>query len=126
MCHHCAIVLKWRTVQAWEHFYVFDLNSGYRAFRRTVAEQFLYLLPDGFSHVTTITMAFLANGYSVHYVDIHYAKRSGKSKFRFVRDTRLYLQQVTRMVMMWNPLRVLMPFALVLLALGIGKIIYDI
>lgn len=103
-----------------------DLNSGFRAFRRSVANQFLHLLPDGFSHVTTLTMAFLANGYSVGYVDIPYGKRSGKSKFRFVGDTRLYLQQVTRMVMMWNPLRVLMPFAVVLFLIGFAKVVFDL
>jgi len=103
-----------------------DLNSGFRAFRKDVVGQFLHMLPDGFSHVTTLTMAFLANGYSVRYVDIPYAKRSGKSKFRFVADTRLYLQQVTRMVMMWNPLRVLMPFAIVLFLIGFGKVVFDV
>jgi glycosyltransferase involved in cell wall biosynthesis len=103
-----------------------DLNSGFRAMRRDVAEQFLHLLPDGFSHVTTLTMAFLANGYSIRYVDIPYAKRSGKSKFRFFADTKLYFQQVTRMVMMWNPLRVLMPIATVLFLTGCGKVIYDL
>ncbi len=103
-----------------------DLNSGFRAFRRDVANQFLHLLPNGFSHVTTLTMVFLANGYSVGYVDIPYGKRSGKSKFKFVADTRLYLQQVTRMVMMWNPLRVFMPFATVLFVVGFGKLIFDL
>ncbi len=103
-----------------------DLNSGFRAMRRDVASQFLHLLPDGFSHVTTLTMAFLANGYSIRYVDIAYAKRSGRSKFRFFTDTRLYLQQVTRMVMMWNPLRVLMPFVTLLFVVGIGKLIFDL
>jgi len=103
-----------------------DLNSGFRAFRRSVANQFLHLLPDGFSHVTTLTMAFLANGYSVGYIDIPYGKRSGTSKFRFLADTRLYLQQVTRMVMMWNPLRVLMPFAVVLFLIGFAKVIFDL
>ncbi|MEZ5175695.1 MAG: glycosyltransferase family 2 protein [Acidimicrobiia bacterium] len=103
-----------------------DLNSGFRAFRRSVAVQFSHLLPDGFSHVTTLTMAFLANGYSIKYIDIPYAERSGKSKFRLVADTRLYLLQVTRMVMMWNPLRVLMPVALVMFLIGSAKIVYDI
>ncbi len=103
-----------------------DLNSGFRAFRKDVVSQFVHLLPNGFSHVTTLTMAFLANGYSVRYVDIPYAKRSGKSKFRFVADTRLYLQQVTRMVMMWNPLRVLAPFAIGMFLIGFGKVIFDI
>ncbi|HSM01033.1 MAG TPA: glycosyltransferase family 2 protein, partial [Acidimicrobiia bacterium] len=31
-----------------------DLNSGFRAFRREVGEQFLHLLPRGFSCVTTL------------------------------------------------------------------------
>jgi len=103
-----------------------DLNSGFRAFRKDVADQFLHLLPNGFSHVTTLTMVFLANGYSIDYVDIPYAKRSGKSKFKFVADTRLYLQQVTRMVMMWNPLRVFMPIATLLFLVGFGKVLFDL
>ena len=49
-----------------------DLNSGFHAFRRDIGSQFLYLLPRGFSCVTTITLAFLNNGYSVRYVPIDY------------------------------------------------------
>ena len=36
-----------------------DLNSGFRAMRRDVAEQFVGQLPDGFSCVTTLTMSYL-------------------------------------------------------------------
>ena len=43
--------------------------------------------PPGFSCVTTITMTFLANGYSVKYVPIDYAPRSGRSKFHWWSDT---------------------------------------
>ncbi len=103
-----------------------DLNSGFRAFRRDVAGQFFHLLPDGFSHVTTLTMAFLSNGYSVKYIDINYAPRAGKSKFHWYDDTKRYLQQLTRMVMMWNPLRVLGPLAAVLFLVAGGKVIFDI
>ena len=76
-----------------------DLNSGFRAFRREVADQFLYLLPAGFSCVTTITLAFLSNGYSIRYVPIDYAARSGESKFHWWGDTQRYLLQVIRMVL---------------------------
>ena len=58
-----------------------DLNSGLRAFRREVAQPYLRLLPPGFSCVTTITVAFLANQHDVRYVPIEYAQRSGTSKF---------------------------------------------
>lgn len=103
-----------------------DLNSGLRAFRREVALQYLHLLPAGFSCVTTMTMAFLANGYSVRYVPIEYSPRAGKSKFHWWVDTRRYLRQVMRMVLMYNPLKVFMPVGLVLLVVGIAKLAYDL
>ncbi len=102
-----------------------DLNSGLRAFRRQVALPYMRLLPPGFSCVTTITIAFLSNQHDVRYVPIEYSKRSGKSKFRFVSDAYRYILQVLRMVMYFNPLKVLMPVALFLIVLGIGKGIFD-
>jgi glycosyltransferase involved in cell wall biosynthesis len=103
-----------------------DLNSGFRAFRTNVARQFLNQLPRGFSCVTTITMTFLANGYSVRYVPIDYATRAGTSKFHWWRDTRRYFAQVVRMVLSYNPLRVFMPVGLGLLLIGAVKLGYDL
>jgi polyisoprenyl-phosphate glycosyltransferase len=103
-----------------------DLNSGLRAFRRQVALPYLRLLPPGFSCVTTITIAFLSNQHDVRYVPIEYAKRSGTSKFRFIRDAYRYILQVLRMVMYFNPLKVLMPVALCLIFLGFAKGVYDL
>jgi glycosyltransferase involved in cell wall biosynthesis len=102
-----------------------DLNSGYRAFRRDVALQYLHLLPAGFSCVTTITLAFMANGYAVKYVPIEYSERAGTSKFHWFRDTRRYLNQVIRMILSYNPLRVFLPVGFVLAAVGFGKLGYD-
>jgi polyisoprenyl-phosphate glycosyltransferase len=102
-----------------------DLNSGFRAFRRDVGRQFVHELPDGFSCVTTLTLSFLSNGYSVRYVEIPYAERAGRSKFHWWVDTRRYLRQVVRMALSYNPLRVFMPVGLVLLAFAIGKLIFD-
>jgi polyisoprenyl-phosphate glycosyltransferase len=102
-----------------------DLNSGLRAFRREVALPYLRLLPPGFSCVTTITLAFLCNQHDVRYVPIDYAKRSGTSKFKFFKDAYRYILQVLRMVMYFNPLKVLMPVALCLLGLGVAKGIFD-
>jgi glycosyltransferase involved in cell wall biosynthesis len=102
-----------------------DLNSGLRVFRREVALPYLRLLPPGFSCVTTITIAFLSNQHDVRYVPIDYAKRAGKSKFKFFKDAYRYILQVLRMVMYFNPLKVLMPLALFLLGLGVAKGIFD-
>jgi glycosyltransferase involved in cell wall biosynthesis len=103
-----------------------DLNSGYRAFRRDVAAQFLHLLPKGFSCVTTLTMAFLSNGYSIKYVPIEYRKRAGRSKFHWLADTRRYILQVVRMVLMHEPIRFFGPPATVLGLAGVAKLVYDL
>jgi glycosyltransferase involved in cell wall biosynthesis len=103
-----------------------DLNSGLRAFRRSVALPYLRLLPPGFSCVTTLTLAFLSNQHDVKYVPISYAKRSGSSKFHFAKDAYRYILQVLRMVMYFNPLKVLMPPALWLIAIGVLKGVYDL
>jgi glycosyltransferase involved in cell wall biosynthesis len=103
-----------------------DLNSGFRAFRRNVAKQYLHMLPPGFSCVTTITMCFLANGYSVKYIPIEYKERAGESKFHWYRDTKRYGQQVVRMIFQYNPMRVFGPLAFVLLATGFGKLVWDL
>jgi glycosyltransferase involved in cell wall biosynthesis len=102
-----------------------DLNSGMRAFRADVMKQFLYLLPPGFSHVTTITMAFLANGYSVKYVPVDYFERAGESKFHWRKDTQRYVLQVVRMILSYSPLRVFLPIGLVLGVIGTAKLAYD-
>ena len=103
-----------------------DLNSGLRVFRRDVALQYLHMLPAGFSCVTTLTMSFLCNGYSVEYVPIDYFARAGRSKFHWWTDTRRYLLQVVRMILMFNPLKVFLPTGLTLLGVAVGKLIYDL
>lgn len=102
-----------------------DLNSGLRAFRREVSLPYLRLLPPGFSCVTTITLAFLSNQHDIKYVPTSYAKRAGVSKFHFVRDAYRYILQVLRMVMYFDPLKVLMPPALWLIVIGVVKGVVD-
>jgi glycosyltransferase involved in cell wall biosynthesis len=103
-----------------------DLNSGMRAFRRETAYRYLYLLPDGFSGVSTLTLAFLSNGHPVGYVRVPYYKRTGRSKFRPIGDTYNYLVQVVRMVTYFQPLKVFLPLSLILFALGSGLAIYNV
>ena len=102
-----------------------DLNSGLRAFRRDVGMQYVHHLPSGFSCVTTLTMSFLSNGYSIKYVPIDYSPRAGTSKFHWWRDTKRYLLQVVRMSLSYNPLKVFLPLGLTFLTIGMGKLVYD-
>jgi len=103
-----------------------DLNSGFRAMRTSVARQYLRHLPAGFSCVTTMTMTFLAGGYSVKYIPIDYAKRAGKSKFHPLADTRRYGIQVVRMILSYDPLRIFLPAGFFLTGVGGIKLVYDV
>lgn len=71
--------------------------------------------------MTTITLAFLSNQHDVYYLPIEYAKRAGKSKFSFVSDAYRYILQVLRMIMYFNPLKVLMPPAIWLVVIAVVK-----
>lgn len=102
-----------------------DLNSGLRAFRRDVAMQYVHELPKGFSCVTTLTMSFLGNGYSIGFYPIEYFPRAGRSKFHWLKDTRRYILQVIRMTLSYNPLKVFLPVGLLLLTLGFVKLGFD-
>jgi glycosyltransferase involved in cell wall biosynthesis len=97
-----------------------DLNTGLKAFKRDIMKRYLWVLPDGFSCVTTMTLAFLCNGHPVKNVPTPYRKRSGgRSKFHPIKDSANYLQTVLRMVTYFRPLRVFGPVSFLLLGLGI-------
>jgi glycosyltransferase involved in cell wall biosynthesis len=95
-----------------------DLNTGLKAFKRDAMLPWLWVVPNGFSCVTTMTLAFLTNGYSVKYVPIPYRTRIGRSKFHPIRDTAAYLSTVLRMVLYFRPLKVFLPLSAMVIGLG--------
>lgn len=103
-----------------------DLNSGLRAFRKDLAFKYLNIFPNTHSWVSTITIAFLSDGYTVKFVPIDYYTRKGKSKFHPLKDTYNYLTLVVRSVMYFNPLKVFLPVTLALALAGLIKLIRDI
>ena len=102
-----------------------DLNSGLRVFKKDLARKFFNILPDNHSWVSTITLAFLANGYTVKYVSIDYYKRKGKSTIHPIKDTYNFISLVIRTVMYFNPLRVFLPLTAIILISAIIRTLYD-
>ncbi len=102
-----------------------DLNTGLKAFKRQAMLPWLWVVPDGFSCVTTMTLAFLTNGHAVKYVPTEYRPRIGKSKFHPIKDTLAYLSTVIRIVLYFRPLKVFLPLAGMLLGGGALKSVYD-
>jgi glycosyltransferase involved in cell wall biosynthesis len=98
-----------------------DLNTGLKAFKRQAMLPWLWVVPDGFSCVTTMTLAFLTNGHAVKYVPVEYRPRIGHSKFHPIKDTLAYLSTVLRIVLYFRPLKVFLPAAAALIGIGLLK-----
>lgn len=103
-----------------------DLNSGLRVFRKSALERYTNLLPDGFSFTTTITIAMLVNGHDVAYVPIEYARRVGKSKVRPIHDTLNFVQLIIRTILLFEPLRIFLPAAALMLLAAVGVFSYSL
>jgi len=102
-----------------------DLNSGLRVFRRDMAMQYFPILPNQFSFTTTITLAMLCDNYAVSYIPIDYHKRKGKSKI-VPWDAGSFAILILRMAMLFRPLRVFLPIALLCLIYGVTKMSIDL
>lgn len=100
-----------------------DINSGLRIFRRDLAVAFFHTLSSGFSFTTTITLAFMLNAYSVHYIPIEYHKRRGTSKVRYFRDTLRASQIIVESIVFYNPLKMFLLCAVAIFLTGLVSII---
>jgi glycosyltransferase involved in cell wall biosynthesis len=103
---------------------VHDLTSGLRVCNSKKFKEFLYLLPNGFSYPTTITMAFFKSGYSVNYVPISTDKRIGKSHLRLYKDGLRFLIIIVKIAALYSPLKVFSPISFVLFMLGSVNYLY--
>lgn len=105
-----------------------DLTSGFRAFDRRKALEFIYLYPNGFSFPTTSTLAFISSGYNVTFHPIVAAmrKKGTHSKIRPIRDGLRFGLLIVRISTMINPLRVFFPAGFVTLLIGIAWTIRNV
>lgn len=104
---------------------VADLTSGFRAVRAEKFRKFLYLLPNGFSYPTTITMSFFRAGYPVAYMPIHAPKRIGNnSHLRITRDGVRFLLIIFKIGTLYSPLKTFFPISFGFFLLGLGYYLY--
>ena len=101
-----------------------DLTSGFRVARAKLFKQFLYLLPNGFSYPTTITMAFLRSGYPICFEPISAGERKGKSHIRPIHDGVRFLVIIFKVATLYAPLKIFLPISGAFFATGIGYYIY--
>ncbi len=101
-----------------------DLTSGFRIVDRKLFCRYLYLLPNGFSYPTTITMAFFRSGHSVAYTNIIAKKRKGKSHINPLVDGLRFLIIILKVGSLYSPLKFFTPPSILLFIFGVVNYIY--
>lgn len=96
-----------------------DLTSGFRIVNGDKFRNFIYLLPNGFSYPTTITMAFFRAGYSVAYIPIEVAQRIGQSHLKLVRDGARFFIIIFKIGVLYSPLKIFAPVSLFVFLSGL-------
>lgn len=103
---------------------VWDLTSGFRAAKADKFREFLFLLPNGFSYPTTITMAFFRAGYSVTFMPMDVGRRIGKSHIKPAQDGIRFLLIIFKIGTLYTPLKFFFPISLIFFVSGAGYYAY--
>jgi len=103
---------------------IVDLTSGFRVVNAEKFKQFLYLLPNGFSYPTTITMAFFRAGFGVAYEPIIAPERIGKSHINLLKDGMRFFLIIFKIGTLYSPMKLFFPASLVFFLTGLFYYIY--
>lgn len=101
-----------------------DLTSGLRAVRAEKFREFLYLLPNGFSYPTTITMAMFRAGYRIAYVPVDVGMREGRSHIRPLVDGVRFLLIIFKVGTLYAPLKIFFPVSAFIFLSGLSYYAY--
>ncbi|MDP2909511.1 MAG: glycosyltransferase family 2 protein [bacterium] len=103
-----------------------DINSGFRLVKKDIFLKFSGILPNSFSASTTITLAFYKDGYNIKFIPITInSRQKGKSTVKPKHAFTMSLL-ILRVIMLFNPLKIFMPMALILFVFSVILILLDI
>ena len=95
-----------------------DVNSGLRVLSKAEVLPHLDRLSNTFSFTTSVTLAYLLTGKSVHYVPTEYRERVGKSKVMLFRDSLRTLQYIVQAILVYNPIKLFLVLCGIAVAFG--------
>jgi len=117
------VLLKW-LVEFTTGRRIPDVNSGLRVFSRKEIIPYFQHLSNTFSFTTTVTLAYMLNCKFVEYVEIDYRERIGSTKVRMFRDSLRVLQQIVATGLYFNPLKIFLAVALmIIVAAGVAIVV---
>jgi glycosyltransferase involved in cell wall biosynthesis len=96
-----------------------DVNCGLRVFRRQAIAHVLRLASDGFSFTTSSLIALLKLGFDVVHEPVTTTQRVGCSTVRQLKDGFNAVLFILRLIMLFDPLRIMLPVAGAFFASGV-------
>lgn len=105
-----------------------DLTSGFRAIKREIVNEFIYILPNTFSYPTTLTLSLLKSGYSVAHVPVEMRPRPkhSKSKINIFRDGSRFFLILFKIATLFSPLKIFLPVSGFTFLLGLFYGLYRV
>jgi glycosyltransferase involved in cell wall biosynthesis len=100
-----------------------DVNCGLRIFRRQAVMQILRLTSDSFSFTTSSLIALMKLGFEVVHEPVTTTQRVGCSTVRQLRDGFNAVLFILRLIMLFDPLRIMLPVSAFFL---IGGVVYQL
>lgn len=97
-----------------------DLNSGFKLYRTEYAQRYLRVCPSSMSFSDVITLVFIYRGDLVLECPITvHPRKTGKSTININTAFETILE-ILNLVVLFNPMRVFLPLAIILILIGIG------
>jgi len=96
-----------------------DFNSGLRGFKTEVLRKYLSLLTGGFGASTTTTILMCKRRYYGELVPIEVLERAGESSVRQVRDGFRTLLLISRISLIFTPIKIIGSIGLFQLVIGV-------
>jgi glycosyltransferase involved in cell wall biosynthesis len=96
-----------------------DVNCGLRIFRRQAVSHVLRLTSDGFSFATSSQIALMKLGFDVVHEPVTTTRRVGCSTVRQFTDGFHAVLFILRLIMLFDPLRIMLPVAASFFAAGV-------
>lgn len=102
-----------------------DHNCGLRAFKRARIMPLLFMLPDGFSYVTTSLVLAYKEDFLIQWIDITMKQRkAGKSRVKMRHGLNTFIL-VFRLIVNFDPMKFFLPLAGGSFFIGVLSIIYN-
>jgi len=92
-----------------------DINCGLRVIRREAILSIMGLTSDAFSFSTSTLLALIKTNRNIIFVPVTLQKRIGKSSVRQVKDGLNTLLLITRLIVLFDPMRLFIPISALLI-----------